>query len=203
MSKLDTLDMLDELGREERKKKEMKSIFWVDMEMTGLSIQTEVIIEVAAIITDIHFKELSSYSSVVKQAQRYLDNMDEWNQSHHRQSGLLKEIPHGKSLKTVEEDLIHLGQLYFKNEWIVIAGNSISQDRLFINKYLPRFAKMLHYRILDVSSWKVLIENKYHIEIEKRNSHRALTDIRESIREMEAYCHHFEKGVGSPQAPSN
>ena len=181
----------------------MKNIFWIDMEMTGLSIQTEVIIEVAAIITDIHFKEFSSYSSVVRQDQRYLDNMDDWNQRHHRKSGLLKEIPQGKSLKTVEEDLIHLGHLYFKNELIVIAGNSISQDRLFINKYLPRFEKMLHYRILDVSSWKVLIENKYHIEIEKRNSHRALTDIQESIREMQAYCHHLEQGIKNLENPSN
>jgi oligoribonuclease len=72
----------------------------------------------------------------------------------------------------------------------VIAGNSIAQDRLFINRYFPRFASKLHYRMLDVTAWKVVMEARFGIRFEKKKAHRALDDIRESLDEMRFYLRH-------------
>jgi oligoribonuclease len=162
------------------------------MEMTGLDVQKEVIIEVAAIITDLDFKPLETYEAVVNQPQTYLDRMDDWNKDHHTKSGLVAKIPRGKPLHEVEEDLIklvnkHWPKIEKKEDKVILAGNSIMQDRLFIDKYLPKFASFLHYRILDVSSWKIIFNNKYNLKHEKTNSHRALTDIQESIDELKFY----------------
>ena len=70
----------------------------------------------------------------------------------------------------------------------MLAGNSIMQDRLFIDKYMPDFSSRLHYRMLDVSSWKIIMNNKFKYVYRKSNQHRALDDIRESIQELRAYC---------------
>lgn len=167
----------------------MKKLYWLDMEMTGLDIEKEVVIEVAAIITDLNFKELDTFEAVVKQPQSYLDNMDAWNTEHHGASGLTAKVPHGMEPYAVEHHLVSLA----KNHWPdpkdrpVLAGNSISQDRLFIDKYFKQFSKVLHYRMLDVTSWKVLLFNKYGIEYKKHNQHRALDDVRESIQELQFY----------------
>ena len=72
------------------------NLFWIDLEMTGLNVETEVIIEAAAIITDSNFKELATYETVVKQPQIYLDRMDDWNKKHHGESGLSGKVPSGK-----------------------------------------------------------------------------------------------------------
>lgn len=162
-------------------------LFWIDMEMTGLDVTKEVILEVGAIVTDLDFNELDSYHSVVKQPQRFLDVMDDWNQRHHRASGLLELIPSGKSPDRVENDLLELLEIHFANEKAVIAGNSISQDRAFIEKYFVRFAEHLHYRMLDVTAWKVIFNNKYNQDMHKNNNHRAIDDIRESIKELQFY----------------
>jgi oligoribonuclease len=164
-------------------------LFWIDMEMTGLDVGKEVIIEVATIITDLNFTELDSYEAVVKQPQAYLDRMDEWNTTHHRDSGLTAKVPSGKDPEIVEQHLIYLQEKHFpdtKNRPI-LAGNSISQDRLFIDKYMPRFSERLHYRTLDVTSWKILFAGKYNKLYRKQNQHRALDDIRESIQELQYY----------------
>lgn len=170
----------------------LKKLFWIDMEMTGLDVQKEVIIEVAAIITDLDFKPLETYEVVVNQPQTYLDRMDDWNKDHHTKSGLVAKIPRGKPLHEVEEELIRLVNKHWpkiekKEDKVILAGNSIMQDRLFIDKYMPKFASLLHYRILDVSSWKIIFNNKYNLKHEKTNSHRALTDIQESIDELKFY----------------
>lgn len=170
----------------------MERLLWIDLEMTGLDVAKEVIIEVAAIVTDLKFQELGSYHSVVKQPQIYLDNMDKWNQEHHKASGLLDLIPSGKDPNLVENDLLDLADRYFANEKIVIAGNSISQDRNFIDKYFQRFTEKLHYRMLDVTAWKVVFNNFYNIKYEKKNSHRAVDDIKESIEELKLYLKHIK-----------
>ncbi|MCK6599164.1 MAG: oligoribonuclease [Bdellovibrionaceae bacterium] len=167
----------------------MSLLFWLDMEMTGLDVEKEVIIEVAAIITDYNFKEISTYEAVVKQPQNYLDSMDEWNKTHHTDSGLLHKIPFGKDPRVVEKELINLITQFFpdpKNK-PMLAGNSIAQDRLFIDKYFKDFSHKLHYRMLDVSSWKIMFVNKLKKEFKKKNQHRALDDIRESIGELKFY----------------
>ncbi len=167
-------------------------LFWLDMEMTGLDVEKEVVIEVAAIVTDMQFNEKDSYQAVVKQPQKYLDAMDDWNQRHHRASGLLELIPKGKTPDEVERDLIELLDIHFGKERAVLAGNSIGQDRLFIDKYFKKFSARLHYRMLDVTSWKLVFNNLYDIKHNKEGKHRALDDIRESMAEMQTYLSHVK-----------
>lgn len=171
----------------------MSNLFWIDLEMTGLNVDTEVILEVAAIVTDSQFKELATYETVVKQPQIYLDRMDDWNKKHHSESGLVAKVPQGKEPNEVQSDLSQLASEFFKDKKNkpIIAGNSIAQDRLFINKYLPDFAQLLHYRTLDVTSWKIIF-NARNIEFKKQNKHRALDDIRESIAELKFYMSHLK-----------
>ena len=169
----------------------MEKLLWIDMEMTGLDVEKEVIIEVAAVVTDLQLQELDRYHSVVKQPTEYLATMDDWNQKHHKDSGLLDLIPSGKSPNLVENDLLLILDTHFQNERVVLAGNSIGQDRLFINKYLPQFASRLHYRMLDVTSYKIMFQNRFKITYEKKNSHRAVDDILESINELNHYLSHI------------
>lgn len=166
----------------------MQKLFWIDLEMTGLDVKKEVIIEVAAIITNLDFHELDHYSAIVKQPQNFLDNMDDWNKTHHKDSGLLAKIPNGLSPEKVEDDLIALADRYFpKKEPVILAGNSIATDRLFIEKYFTRFTNQLHYRMLDVTAWKILFNEKYNKVFKKTNRHRAVDDIKESIKELQFY----------------
>jgi len=168
----------------------MDKLFWLDMEMTGLDVNKEVIIEVAAIITDFDFQELDQFETIVRQPQSYLDNMDAWNTEHHKKSGLTAKVPYGMAPDLVEAKLCDLVKKHFpdpKNKPI-LAGNSIAQDRLFIDKYMPEFSERLHYRVVDVSSWKVMINKKFNFVFGKSNQHRALDDIRESIQELKTYC---------------
>lgn len=164
----------------------MSRLLWIDMEMTGLDHEKEVPIEIAAIVTDFQFKELGDYHAIIKQPKSFLDAMDDWNKQHHGASGLTAAVPNGRDPQLVEEDLLKLIAAHFP-EPAVIAGNSIGQDRLFINKYFPKFAAKLHYRMLDVTAWKVIMQGRYSVRYDKRNTHRALDDIRESIAELNHY----------------
>jgi len=182
------------LSTSNNKKKEDKldKIFWIDLEMTGLDVYKEVIIEVGVILTDLNFNKLTTYHAVINQPQRYLDNMDEWNQKHHRASGLLEKIPRGKNQSQVESELIELCNEYFHNQRPVIAGNSIAQDRRFIDHHMKKFSQKLHYRMLDITSWKLIFKYKYNLEPEKKDSHRALDDIQESIDELKHYLSYIQ-----------
>lgn len=167
----------------------MDKLLWLDMEMSGLDVETEVIIEVAAIVTDLNFRELDFYEAVVKQPQRYIDNMDDWNREHHTASGLIAKIPLGTEPETVEARLYDMVKKHFPDprNRAVLAGNSIHQDKLFIDKYFKRLSELLHYRMLDVTSWKIIMREKFGFEYRKQNQHRALEDVRESIQELRAY----------------
>src|SRR5690606_4213195 len=107
----------------------MQKLLWIDMEMTGLDVSKEVIIEVGAIVTDTKLQALQTYHSIVYQDQKYLDQMDEWNTKHHGQSGLTELVPQGKPIAEVEADLIRMCEEHFVSDRIIIAGNSIGQDR--------------------------------------------------------------------------
>ncbi len=166
-----------------------KHLLWIDLEMTGLQVNENVIIEVAALVTDLDFTEIAHYEAVVQQPQKFLDQMDDWNQKHHKDSGLLAKIPHGKSPDLVENELISLARLYFPDpkDRPILSGNSIAQDRLFIDRYFKKFAELLHYRMLDVTSWKIIFQNKFKKDFKKKEQHRALDDIRESVEELKHY----------------
>lgn len=164
-----------------------QQLVWIDLEMTGLDVEKEVIIEIAAVITDLDFNNCDNYHAVIQQPRSYLDQMDEWNKSHHGKSGLLKLIPDGIPLAQADLDLSQLLKQHFGDTPAIIAGNSIAQDRLFINKYMPTLQKRLHYRMLDVSAWKIWFEKKLNRRYKKKNTHRALDDIQESIEEFKFY----------------
>ncbi|HEX9593807.1 MAG TPA: oligoribonuclease [bacterium] len=176
----------------------MKRMFWLDMEMTGLDVESCAILEVAAIVTDLDLNPLDEYTRVVQQPQAVLDGMDDWCVKTHGESGLTAEVPAGTPLDQVETDLLALLDRHFKpDERVVLCGNSIHQDRLFVNRYVPRLAARLHYRMVDVSSFKEMFRSKYGIQWEKANNHRALQDTRESIRELAEYLRHVQPPTAS------
>ena len=158
--------------------------------MTGLNVEHERIIEVGAIVTDVDLKPLGEFHNVVFQPQSLLDSMDEWNQKHHKASGLLDKIPTGGKEAEVEQELALWSKEHF-DEPIILAGNTIGQDRLFLEKYFKEFSKLLHYRQLDVTSLKLLF-SPLGIEFKKKNTHRAIDDIKESIEELKFFKKHFK-----------
>ncbi|MEQ1665198.1 MAG: oligoribonuclease [Bdellovibrionales bacterium] len=162
---------------------------WIDLEMTGLDVDKEVVIEWAAVITDQKLEPLDQYHAVVQQPSSFIDQMDAWNKKHHGDSGLTQLIPTGKKSETVEEEMLDFLNKHFEpKERIILAGNSIGQDRLFINKYFTKIAARLHYRMLDVTAFKVVFNNFYQISYAKPQAkHRAVEDINQSINELKKY----------------
>ena len=178
--------------------KPLKKLFWLDMEMTGLDENTDVILEVAVIITDMGMNELARYEAIVYQPPEAVAAMNEWCKKTHGDSGLTKLIPDGTPLKKVEADLIALATQHFnKKERIILCGNSIGNDRRFIDKYMKDFAALLHYRLVDVSSFKEIFKSKFGINFQKKNAHRAIGDICESIEELKTYLSFIS--VDNPQ----
>jgi oligoribonuclease len=165
----------------------MDKLLWLDMEMTGLDVAKEVPIEIGVIVTGWDLNPLEDYHAIIKQPQEYLDRMDDWNKKHHGESGLTKMVPNGKDIKVVETELVKLIKKHFGDEPAILAGNSIPQDRLFITKYMPALNAVLHYRMMDVTSWKIVMQAKYNAKFDKQNPHRAVDDIKESIAEFKYY----------------
>jgi len=168
-------------------------LVWIDCEMTGLDISVDELVEVAVVITDYDLVPVDpGFSIVIKPDQSALDNMGDFVRTMHETSGLLEEIPNGVGLADAE---------YAVNEYILrfvptpqtapLAGNTIGTDRTFLAKYMPRVDSHLHYRNIDVSSIKELsrrwFPRVYFNAPAKDGGHRALADIRESIRELEYY----------------
>jgi len=156
--------------------------------MTGLDENVDKILEVAAIITDLDFNTVDQLHRVIYQPPEVLATMNDWCKHTHQASGLSTAVPNGTPLDQVENELIALiGKHFKKEDRVVIAGNSISNDRRFIDKYLVQFAKLLHYRMIDVSSFKEVFREKYGISVKKADTHRALDDIIESVKELKHY----------------
>lgn len=164
-------------------------ILWVDMEMGGLNPREDVILEVAAIATDWNFKELAVYEAVVHQPDEVLASMNEWCVNQHGANGLTQRSRESTlTLEDVEAGMIKFIDEHFKPDVpVLLAGNSIHQDRQFIDFWWPALAARLHYRMLDVSSWKVVFNGKYKKVFAKPEEHRALGDIRGSIMELQYY----------------
>ena len=166
----------------------MKNLLWIDLEMTGLDENTDSILEVAIVVTDMNFKVLEEFHRIVYQPQEVLDRMGDWCKKTHGDSGLTAAVPKGTPLAQVEKDILSLIPKHFPpNERIVLVGNSVGNDRRFIDRYMTEFAKKLHYRLIDVSSYKEIFREKFNLSFQKRNSHRAVDDIHESIRELSFY----------------
>lgn len=166
-------------------------LLWVDLEMTGLDPVKDRILEVAAIVTDWDFKEIATYTAVVKVGPGLMKRRmvgEFWEKFPEVRAALQAQNLKGKNARTVENELIAFVDEYFAaDDRVLLSGNSIHQDRKFIDNEWPRLAKRLHYRMLDVSAWKVVLDGKYGRKFSKPEAHRALDDIRGSIEELEYY----------------
>jgi oligoribonuclease len=179
----------------DKKLKNAKQIrlLWLDLEMTGLSPENDLILEVAAIVTDWQFKEIATYEGVVKNStlklkKRLASNSIFWDANPVSRDGLIEQNKTGKTLVEIEDEILKFIEKNFKSGIpIILAGNSVHMDRRFIEKNWPSFNAKLHYRMLDVSAWKVVFENKYRMKFVKPDMHRALDDIRGSIIELQYY----------------
>ena len=173
-------------------------LLWVDLEMTGLDPLQDVILEVAAEITDFNFKTLANYEAIVKQPRELVvERMQKniwWADYPENRDEFVKKLDSGKSSQQVEHELIELVEQQFGNEPAMLAGNSIHNDRNFIKQWWPQLDLKLHYRMLDVSSWKVFMQGKYGVQFEKKEIHRAFDDIQASIAELQYYLEWFTHG---------
>jgi oligoribonuclease len=172
------------------------ALIWIDLEMTGLSPDSDRIIEIATIVTDSHLDVLAEGPVlVVHQPDVVLNAMDEWNTRTHGASGLTQRVRESDLTETDAERLtLEFIQKYVAKNKSPLCGNSICQDRRFLARYMPALESYLHYRNLDVSTLKELVRRwrpSVASGFEKKNTHRALDDIRESIAELRHYREHF------------
>ena len=172
-------------------------LLWLDMEMTGLDPDTCVILEIAAVVTDLDLRPLGEFHAVVHQPKEVLDRMDEWCIRTHGASGLTAAVATGTPLSKVEEDLVRFTRRHFPGQKPILCGNSIWQDRRFVEAHLRDFASILHYRMIDVSSYKEIFKKKYGIGFKKKETHRAVDDIHESIGELAHYLSYVQPSSGS------
>lgn len=117
-----------------------------------------------------------------------------WKDFPGNRDDFLNNLENGKPLREVESELVELVNKQFGDELVILAGNSIHNDRGFIKQYLPSLDLKLHYRMLDVSSWKVLMQAKFGVMYEKKEVHRAFDDIQASIAELQYYLDYFKNG---------
>ena len=171
----------------------MKNLFWIDMEMTGINVKKNKIIEIAVIITDIELNILDQLNEVIKTEQSYINQMDEWNTNTHTKSGLIKEIPFGKNLYEVENKLLTLIERHFPQNSIMLTGNTLVLDRLFITEYMPRLNEKLHYRVVDVSSMRAIFQSRYKVHAPRNKNHRAFDDVKAGIEELKLYLSFLDK----------
>ena len=167
------------------------TLLWMDLEMTGLDPVNDRILEVAVIATDWNFTEIARYTAVKKvgsglMTQRMVGEF--WEKFPNVRAQLQSQNESGKNGRTVENELLAFIDEHFVDDTpVLLAGNSIHQDRKFIDNEWPRLSARLHYRMLDVSAFKVVFEGKYRKKFAKPEAHRALDDIQGSIEELQYY----------------
>ena len=164
-------------------------LLWVDLEMTGLEPDKDKILEVAAIATDMQLNEIATYEAVVKVDDKLIKSRmvgDFWEKNSKTRDALIAQNETGKPVKEVEKELLAFIDKNF-GKTIYLAGNSIHQDRKFIEREMPDLDKKLHYRMFDVSAWKIYFENALNKKFTKPENHRALDDINGSIEEFKWY----------------
>lgn len=173
-------------------------LLWMDLEFTGFDYGKDVIIEVSVEVTDFEFNTLASYETRVKNNPKVLSERMSlntfWLDHPENRDNFIRHNDEGKDVKVVEKELIELVDEHFKGEPAILAGNSIHSDRAMIKAWWPTLDVKLHYRMLDVSSLKLIMQGKYGIEYEKSNTHRAYDDIQESIAELQYYLDWFSRG---------
>lgn len=186
---------------------EQPNLIWIDCEMTGLDLEKDVLVEIAVLVTDSELKLIGEgIDLVIAATPEQLAGMNEFVTQMHTNSGLITEIPNGISVSAAEDAIIK----YLESASTVagkspLAGNSVSVDRSFIARDMPRLNDYLHYRTIDVSSVKELARRwnakVYFNSPAKTGNHRALGDIQDSIAELAHYRANFLI-AGAPLAAS-
>ncbi len=174
------------------------NLIWIDLEMTGLIPETDVIIEIATVVTDANLNVIEEGPSLaIHQSKELIDGMDEWNTSQHSRSGLVKRVMESKiNASEAESQTLEFLSKHVDSGVSPMCGNSICQDRRFLSNYMPNLEKFFHYRHIDVSTLKELavrwkpdiISSSF-----KNSRHLALSDIYDSIDELKYYREHFIK----------
>ena len=171
------------------------TLLWMDLEMTGLDLEKDKIVEVAAIATDWKLKEIATYTAVVKRSERIMKKRmrgEFWEENAEARASLIGQNDTGKKSKKVEHELLKFIKDNFEDE-VYLAGNSIHNDRNFIKAEWKKLDKKLHYRMLDVSAWKLYFEHVLKKPFVKPEQHRALEDIRGSMEEFKSYIKALKK----------
>ena len=172
------------------------NLIWIDLEMTGLVPEKDIIIEIATVVTDADLNVLAEGPSLaIHQDNKYLESMDEWNTRQHTKSGLVQRVKESKIfINEAEKQTLDFVMKYVDPGTSPMCGNSICQDRRFLYNYMPKLEKFFHYRHIDVSTLKELavrwkpdvVSNSF-----KQSKHLALSDIYDSINELKHYREHF------------
>lgn len=168
-------------------------IVWIDCEMTGLSLENDALIEVAALVTDAELNILGQgVDVIIKPEPAALENMDDFVTNMHKTSGLLDELEQGISMEDAERQVLdYIQEFVPEPRKAQLAGNSIGTDKTFLSRDMPELIDYLHYRVIDVSTIKELSRRwfpKTHYNAPaKTGNHRALGDIRDSIDELRYY----------------
>ena len=175
-----------------------QNLIWLDMEMSGLSPETDFVLEVALVITDAQLNTVAEAPVlVVHQSDAVLDRMDNWNKGTHGKSGLIDKVKASRlGDAEVEARMIDFLQQHVGAGKSPMCGNSICQDRRFLARHMPKLEAYFHYRNLDVSTLKELARRwrpELYDGFKKENRHEALADIYESINELKYYREHFIK----------
>lgn len=166
---------------------------WVDLEMTGLDPKTCTILEIGAIVTDSQLNVIAEGPFIaIHHGEKVLRSMEAWSKYHHKKSGLTDACRTSKiSLRKAESEVLSFIKKYCHQKSAPLCGNTIWQDRRFLVKYMPKLESYLHYRVIDVSSVKELVERWYPLDHKmprlKHQTHRVCDDIRESIEELKYY----------------
>ncbi|CAG9134548.1 unnamed protein product [Plutella xylostella] len=176
-----------------------KRIVWVDLEMTGLDIDKDHILEIACLVTDAQLNVIATGPNlIIHQPDEVLDSMNQWCITQHGESGLTEASRKSKvSLKDAESQVLSFVQKHAPENKCPLGGNSVYMDRLFLRKHMPKFDSYMHYRIIDVSTVKELAKRWFQSEFSrlppKQFQHRTMSDILESIEELKYYREHIFK----------
>ena len=165
-----------------------KRMVWIDLEMTGLDLERERIIEIATIITDSELNIIAEGPNLaISVPEELIEGMDDWNTRHHFGSGLINRVRNESvSLEDAEQQTLEFIKQYVPKNTAPLCGNSVWNDRQFLVKEMPTVTDYLHYRMVDVSTIKELARRWYPElpKFEKKGTHLALDDIRESVFEL-------------------
>ncbi|MBX3588277.1 MAG: oligoribonuclease [Ramlibacter sp.] len=177
-----------------------QNLIWLDCEMTGLDPETDRLIEIAVIVTGADLTpRIEGPVLVIHQSDEQLDKMDAWNKGTHGRSGLIDKVKASTVTEAqAEQEILDFLGKYAPKGATPMCGNTISQDRRFLVRYMPRLEAFFHYRNLDVSTLKELAKRwrpEVYNAFKKQQKHTALADVHESIDELAHYRDHFLRMV--------